>query len=183
MREPGATDLPVEDVVDDLRAALDHRGVAVLSASPGAGKTTVAPLRLLAQPWLGAQRIVMLEPRRLATRAAARRMASLLGEEVGDAVGYRTRTDRAVGPSTRIEVVTEGILTRRLQRDPELAGVGLVIFDEFHERSLRADLGLALTLDVREALRPDLRVLVMSATLDIGRVAARCSVAMAHRLR
>ena len=144
----------------------------MLSANPGAGKTTVVPLRMLHRPWLGAQRIVMLEPRRLATRAAARRMASLLGEEVGEVVGYRTRTDRAVGPTTRIEVVTEGILTRRLQRDPELSGVGLVIFDEFHERSLQADLGLALTLDVRDAFRPDLRVLVMSATLDTGRVAA-----------
>jgi ATP-dependent helicase HrpB len=170
VHEPGTTDLPVEQIVDDLKAALDRRGVAVLSASPGAGKTTVVPLRLLDQPWLDGQRILMLEPRRLATRAAARRMASLLGEEVGDTVGYRTRTDRAVSPSTQIEVVTEGILTRRLQRDPELEGVGLVIFDEFHERSLQADLGLALTLDVRDALRSDLRVLVMSATLDIDRV-------------
>jgi ATP-dependent helicase HrpB len=172
MRAPGPTGLPVEAVVDDLRAALDDRGVAVLSASPGAGKTTVVPLRLLDQPWLGDQRIVVLEPRRLATRAAARRMASLMGEDVGGTVGYRTRTDRAVGRTTRIEVVTEGILTRRIQNDPALDGVGLVIFDEFHERSLQADLGLALTLEVREALRPDLRILVMSATLDIDRVAA-----------
>lgn len=144
----------------------------MLSASPGAGKTTVVPLRLLDEPWLGDQRILMLEPRRLATRAAARRMASLLGEDVGGTVGYRTRTDRAIGRSTRIEVVTEGILTRRIQNEPALDGVGLVIFDEFHERSLQADLGLALTLEVREALRPDLRILVMSATLDIDRVAA-----------
>ena len=171
MRDAGLTDLPVEAAIGELRLALADCGVAVLSASPGAGKTTVVPLRLLHEPWLVNQQILMLEPRRLATRAAAQRMASLLGETAGATVGYRTKTDRAVGPETRIEVVTEGILTRRLQRDPELTGVGLVIFDEFHERSLQADLGLALTLDVRSALRPDLRVLVMSATLDIDRVA------------
>ena len=165
------TDLPVEEVVPQVRAALAERGVAVLSASPGAGKTTVVPLRLLDEPWLDGRKIVVLEPRRIAARAAARRMASLLGERPGETVGFRTRTDRAIGDSTRIEVVTEGILTRRLQRDPELADVGLLIFDEFHERSLQADLGLALALDVRAALRPDLAVLVMSATLDVDRVA------------
>jgi ATP-dependent helicase HrpB len=144
----------------------------VLQAPPGAGKTTVVPLRLLDEPWLAGGRIVMLEPRRLATRAAARRMASLLGDEVGGLVGYRTRDERRLGPATRVEVVTEGILTRRLQQDPSLPGVGLVIFDEFHERNLHADLALALTLDARPALRPDLRLLVMSATLDTGRIAA-----------
>ena len=166
--------LPVTACLDDLRAALDGRGMAVLQAPPGAGKTTVVPLALLDEPWLaaGGGRIVMLEPRRLATRAAARRMAALRRESVGDVVGYRTRDDRAVGPATRVEVVTEGILTRRLQRDPGLDGVGLVIFDEFHERSLPADLGLALALDARRHLRPDLRLLVMSATLDGDRVAA-----------
>src|SRR5690606_11172425 len=155
----------------DLRAALAARGAAVLQAPPGAGKTTVVPPALLDEPWLGGGRIVMLEPRRLATRAAARRMAALRREPVGGTVGYRTRDDRAVGPTTRIEVVTEGILTRRLQRDPALDGVGLVIFDEFHERSLQADLGLALAIDARRHLRPDLRLLVMSATLDGERVA------------
>lgn len=166
------TGLPVEQAVDAIRAALGDRGVAVLAAEPGAGKTTVVPLRLLEEPWLDArQRIVMLEPRRLATRAAAHRMASLLGQSVGDLVGYRTRDDRRVGRDTRLEVVTEGMLTRRLQRDPALDRVGLVIFDEFHERSLQADLGLALTLEAREHLRPDLRLLVMSATLDTVRVA------------
>src|SRR5262245_53351160 len=123
------------------------------------------------EPWLAGGRIVMLEPRRLATRAAARRMAALLREPVGETVGYRTRDDRKVGPGTRIEVVTEGILTRHLQRDPGLGGVGLVVFDEFHERSLQADLGLALALDARRHLRPDLRLLLMSATLDGDRVA------------
>src|SRR5690606_37464923 len=156
----------------DLRAALAARGAAVLQAPPGAGKTTVVPPALLDEPWLGGGRIVMLEPRRLATRAAARRMAALRREPVGGTVGYRTRDDRAVGPGTRIEVVTEGILTRRIQRDPGLDGVGLVIFDEFHERSLQADLGLALAVDARRHLRPDLRLLVMSATLDGERVAA-----------
>ncbi len=164
--------LPVVACLDELRGALADRGVAVLQAPPGAGKTTAVPPALLDEPWLGDQRIVMLEPRRLATRAAARRMAALRRERVGETIGYRTRDDRAVGPGTRIEVVTEGILTRRLQRDPGLEGVGLVIFDEFHERSLQADLGLALAIDARRHLRPDLRLLVMSATLDGDRVAA-----------
>ena len=167
-----ATGLPVEDSVAALRKALAEEGHAVLQAPPGAGKTTVVPLRLLDEPWLAGGRMVMLEPRRLATRAAARRMAALLGEEVGDTVGYRTRDERRTGPATRIEVVTEGILTRRLQQDPSLPGIGLVIFDEFHERNLHADLALALTLDARPALRPDLRLLVMSATLDTARIAA-----------
>ncbi|HKE77400.1 MAG TPA: ATP-dependent helicase HrpB [Acidimicrobiales bacterium] len=166
--------LPVSACLDELRAALAGPGAAVLQAPPGAGKTTIVPLALADEPWLAAAggRIVMLEPRRLATRAAARRMAALRRERVGELVGYRTRDDREVGPGTRIEVVTEGILTRRLQRDPGLDGVGLVIFDEFHERSLPADLGLALALDARRHLRPDLRILVMSATLDGERVAA-----------
>jgi ATP-dependent helicase HrpB len=164
--------LPVEATIEGLRSALRQTSSAVLQAPPGAGKTTIVPLRLLAEPWLGDQRIVVLEPRRLATRAAARRMADLLGEEVGRTVGYRTRDERHVGRDTRIEVVTEGILTRRLQRDPSLPGTGLVIFDEVHERNLQTDLALALTLDARHALRPDLRILAMSATLDISRVAA-----------
>jgi ATP-dependent helicase HrpB len=171
------TGLPIEGCVAALRAALREEGQAVLQAPPGAGKTTVVPLRLLDEPWLAGGRIVMLEPRRLATRAAARRMASLLGQEVGGTVGYRTRDERRSGPDTRVEVVTEGILTRRLQQDPTLPGVGLVIFDEFHERNLHADLALALTLDARAALRPDLRVLVMSATIDTGRIAALLSSA------
>jgi len=169
---PAVATLPVVACLDRLRAALAGPGHAVLQAAPGAGKTTVVPLALLDEPWLAGRRIVVLEPRRLATRAAARRMAALLGERVGDTVGYRTRDDRQVGPATRIEVVTEGILTRRLQGDPGLDGVGLVVFDEFHERSLQADLGLALALDCRRHLRPDLRLLVMSATLDGDRVAA-----------
>ncbi len=165
------TGLPVEDAVAPLRRALTDRGVAVLQAEPGAGKTTVIPLRLLDEPWLGDRRIVVLEPRRLATRAAARRMADLLDETVGATVGYRTRDERHVGRSTRIEVVTEGILTRRLQADPSLPDTALVVFDEVHERHLQTDLALALALDARNALRPDLRLLAMSATLEAPRLA------------
>jgi ATP-dependent helicase HrpB len=163
--------LPVGDALAPLAEALAGARAAVLQAPPGAGKTTLVPLTVLDAPWLAGRRILMLEPRRLATRAAARRMAHMLGESVGETVGYRTRLDTRVGRATRIEVVTEGILIRLIQDDPALDGVGLVIFDEFHERSLDADLGLALTLEARRALREDLRLLVMSATLDGERVA------------
>ncbi len=167
----GMADLPVTTILPDLAAALAGRGMAVLQAPPGAGKTTLVPLDLLARG-LVSGRIVLLEPRRLAARAAAERMADSLGETVGRTVGYRIRGEAKVSPATRIEVVTEGILTRMIQSDPELAGIGLVIFDEFHERSLNADLGLALCLEVRGALREDLKLLVMSATLDAAPVAA-----------
>jgi ATP-dependent helicase HrpB len=143
----------------------------VLQAPPGAGKTTRVPLALADEPWLSGSKLVMLEPRRLAARAAARRLAESLGEPVGATVGYRVRHDTRVGPSTRIEVVTEGVLTRLLQDDPTLEGVGLLIFDEFHERSLHADLGLALAVHAQRLVRPDLRILVMSATLDVAPVA------------
>ena len=164
--------LPVDDVLDAVRAALAGRGVAVLVAPPGAGKTTRVPLVLLGESWLGDQKILLLEPRRLAARAAAERMADQIDERVGDTVGLRARLDTRVGPKTRIEVVTEGVFTRLILDDPALDGIGAVIFDEFHERSLDADLGLALVLDARSGLREDLRLLVMSATLDQGRVAA-----------
>ncbi|WP_025367468.1 ATP-dependent helicase HrpB [Thioalkalivibrio paradoxus] len=164
------TDLPVASVLPAVAAALDDPGIALLQAPPGAGKTTVVPIALLHAPWRRG-RILLLEPRRLAARSAARHMAATLGERVGSTVGISTRVERQVGPNTRIEVVTEGILTRRLQRDPALEDVDLVIFDEFHERSLQADLGLALCLQVRDLLRPDLRLLVMSATLDTGDIA------------
>ena len=156
--------------MDELADALATSGGAVLVSPPGSGKTTLVPIRLLEKGIPGRGKTLMLEPRRLPTRAAARRMAHLLGEEVGETVGYVTRDDRRTGPTTRIEVVTEGVLTRRLQRDPELEGVGLVIFDEFHERNLQTDLGLAFTLDARASLRPDLAVLIMSATLDADRI-------------
>ncbi|WP_409261795.1 ATP-dependent helicase HrpB [Pseudomonas putida] len=160
--------LPIDAVLPALRQALENRDEAVLEAPPGAGKTTRVPLALLNEPWLAGQTILMLEPRRLAARAAAERLASELGEKVGETVGYRIRLDSKVGPNTRIEVVTEGILTRRLQADPALDGVGLLIFDEFHERSLDADLALALSLNGRELLRDDpaLKILLMSATLE-----------------
>ncbi len=165
------TGLPIEEVIGEVRGALADRGLGVLTAEPGAGKTTVVPLRLLHEPWMTGT-ILVLEPRRVAARAVARRMAELLGEQVGETVGWRTRDDTRVSAATRIEVITEGILTRRLQRDPNLPGVSLVIFDEFHERSVHADLGLALALEVVESIRPDLRVLVMSATIDADAVAA-----------
>ncbi len=160
--------LPIEPVLPALWAALEARGVAVLQAPPGAGKTTRVPLALLERGQAG--RIVMLEPRRVAARAAAERLAAGLGEAVGGAVGYRIRGESV--PGARIEVVTEGVLTRMIQSDAELPGVGCLIFDEFHERGLQADLGLALALEIRGALRPDLRLLAMSATLDAAPVAA-----------
>lgn len=166
--------LPIDSVLPALRQALAARHEVVLEAPPGAGKTTRVPLALLGETWLGGQSILMLEPRRLAARAAAERLAAELGEKVGETVGYRIRLDSKVGPKARIEVVTEGILARRLQDDPALEGVGLVIFDEFHERSLDADLALALTLNGRALLRdePPLKVLVMSATLEGERLSA-----------
>ena len=157
-------------MLGDLRAALQRSSAAVLLAPPGAGKTTRIPLALRDEPWLGSSKIVVLEPRRLAARASARFMARTLGEAVGGSVGYRVHLDTRVGPNTRLEVVTEGVLTRLLQSDPTLHDVGLVIFDEFHERSVHADLGLALALETRRLVRPDLRILVMSATLDAGAV-------------
>lgn len=162
--------LPIEDALPELLSALLQHGRAVLQAPPGAGKTTRVPLAVL-QAGLAKGRIIILEPRRLAARAAAERMAQTLGEPVGQTVGYRVRGDTRTSAKTRIEVVTEGILTRMLQSDPELPGIGMVIFDEFHERSLNADLGLALSLEVCAALRDDLMVLVMSATLDAEPVA------------
>ncbi|TIR25117.1 MAG: ATP-dependent helicase HrpB [Mesorhizobium sp.] len=170
-------ELPVTAVLPALGEALSRRSSAVLVAPPGAGKTTLVPLALLNAPWLGQGRIVLLEPRRLAARAAARRMAELLGEEPGGTVGYAMRMENRTSARTRILVVTEGVLSRMILDDPELPGVSAVIFDEFHERSLDGDFGLALALDVQGALRPDLRLLVMSATLDGARVAKLLSEA------
>ena len=165
--------LPIEAVLPELTAALATASTVVLQAPPGAGKSTVAPLALLECDWLRGRRIIMLEPRRLAARAVAARMAQTRSEAVGRTIGHRMRMDTRVSRETRIEVVTEGVLTRMLQQDAALEGVGLVIFDEFHERSMQADLGLALTLDTQANLAPDLKVLVMSATLDAQGIAAR----------
>ena len=162
--------LPVTEALPALHAALSAGRNAVLVAPPGAGKTTLVPLALLDAPWRGDGRILMLEPRRLATRAAATRMASLIGQPVGRVVGYRTRLDGAGSAETRVEVITEGLLLRRLQSDPGLDGVAAVILDEIHERSLESDLGLALCLDLQRQLRPDLRLLAMSATADGARL-------------
>ena len=164
--------LPVASVLGRLKEKLGGHHAAVLVAPPGAGKTTAVPLALLAADWLAGRRMLLLAPRRLAARAAAYRMADLLREPVGETVGYRIRLERRVGPRTRIEVVTEGVLARMLQSDPSLDGIGLVIFDEFHERSLEADLGLALCREVQEAFNDSLRLLVMSATMDPAPVAA-----------
>jgi ATP-dependent helicase HrpB len=158
--------LPIDAALPALRSALEANHSVVLQAPPGAGKSTVVPLALLEQPWMKGKRLLMLEPRRLAARAVANRMAQTLEQSVGATVGYRMRMDTRVSRDTRIEVVTEGVLTRMLQTDPSLDGVAAVIFDEFHERSLQADLGLALTIDARNNLTPDLKLLVMSATLD-----------------
>ncbi|HKR89801.1 MAG TPA: ATP-dependent helicase HrpB [Phenylobacterium sp.] len=163
--------LPVHEALPELKAALAANAAAVLVAPPGAGKTTVVPLELLNEPWIGGGKIIVLEPRRLAARAAAERMAKTLGEKPGETVGFRVRMQSKVSARTRIEVVTEGVFTRMILDDPELAGVGCVIFDEFHERSLDADLGLALARDAQGVLREDLRLLVMSATLDGAAVA------------
>ena len=157
--------LPIDDCLPDLISALEQGRCAVLAAPPGAGKTTRVPLALLGQPWL-VGRLLMLEPRRLATRAAAEYLAAHLGEKPGQRIGYRIRGETRVSKATRIEVITEGILTRMLQSDPALTGIGCVLFDEVHERSIHSDLGLALCLEAQDALRPDLRLVAMSATLD-----------------
>jgi ATP-dependent helicase HrpB len=168
---PFDTPLPIDAVLDELDGALARNNAAVLVAPPGAGKTTRVPLALLDAPWVGTKKIIVLEPRRIAARASAERMAQTLGERVGDTVGYRVRFGSKVSRATRIEVVTEGIFSRQILDDPELTGVAAVLFDEFHERSLDADLGLALARDAQTGLREDLRILVMSATLDGARVA------------
>lgn len=167
------TPLPIDDALPELRAALAAGPSAVLVAPPGAGKTTRVPLALMDEPWLAGRRIIVLEPRRIAARTAAERMAATLGERLGNRIGLRARLATQTGPRARIEVVTEGVFTRMIVDDPALDGIGAVLLDEFHERSLDADLALALTLEARSALRPDLRLLVMSATLETGPIAER----------
>src|SRR5271166_657014 len=165
------TPLPIDAVLDELSDTLAKTNAAVLVAPPGAGKTTRVPLALLDAPWAANKKIIVLEPRRIAARASAERMAKTLGERAGETVGYRVRFGSKVSRATRIEVVTEGIFSRQILDDPELSDVAAVLFDEFHERSLDADLGLALARDAQTGLREELRILVMSATLDGARVA------------
>ncbi|HZY22232.1 MAG TPA: DEAD/DEAH box helicase, partial [Beijerinckiaceae bacterium] len=165
------TPLPIDAALPELAAALAARPNAVLVAPPGAGKTTRVPLALLDEPWVEGRKLIVLEPRRLAARAAADRMAATLGEAVGETVGLRVRLGSKIGRRTRIEVVTDGVFPRMMLDDPAIEGVAAVLFDEFHERSLDADLGLAFALDAQGTLREDLRILVMSATLDGARVA------------
>ena len=167
-----ADPLPIDEALPALRTALAHANAAVLVAPPGAGKTTRVPLALLDEDWLAGRRIILLEPRRLAARAAADRMAATLHERVGETVGLRVRLETRVSARTRIEVVTEGVFTRMILDDPSLDGIGAVLFDEFHERSLDADLGLAFVIEAQGGLREDLRILPMSATLDGARVSA-----------
>lgn len=163
---------PVLDILEELKQKLSLAPVTILQAPPGAGKSTVLPLKLMAEPWLGDRKIIMLEPRRLAAKSVAERMADVLNEKAGFQIGYRVRFDTCVSERTKVEVVTEGILTRMLQADPSIEEAGLVIFDEFHERSLHADLALALCLQVQQLLRPDLKILIMSATLDGSQLAS-----------
>ncbi|PIQ21720.1 MAG: ATP-dependent helicase HrpB, partial [Cytophagales bacterium CG18_big_fil_WC_8_21_14_2_50_42_9] len=164
---PFTIDLPVREIIPEVKEQLAARNTLIVQAPPGAGKSTLLPLALLEEPWLGNQKIIMLEPRRLAARTIAERMAFLLGEELGQTVGYRIRFENRTSAETRIEVVTEGILTRMLHSSNDLAGVGLVIFDEFHERSIHADVAMALSREAQRTRRSDLRLLVMSATLDM----------------
>ena len=169
-RQKETSDLPILSVIPQLLDRMGEANSLILAAPPGAGKTTVVPLALLDQPWLSGQKLLLIEPRRLAARTAAERMASTLEENTGETVGYRTRLQSRIGPSTRIEVITEGVFTRMILDDPALEGVGAVLFDEFHERSLDADLGLALARESQAILRDDLRLVVMSATLDVAGV-------------
>ncbi|WP_317899114.1 ATP-dependent helicase HrpB [Aurantibacillus circumpalustris] len=170
--DPYKIDLPVTDIISQVRDQLSQQNTLIVNAPPGAGKSTLLPLALLEEIWLQGKKIIMLEPRRLAARTIAARMASLLGEELGQTIGYRIRFDNKVGPKTVIEVVTEGILTRMLHQDNALENVALVIFDEFHERSLHADVAMALCREAQQVLRPDLRIMVMSATLNMPQLTA-----------
>ena len=158
--------LPIQEIIPEIKKSLELNNTLILQAPPGAGKSTILPLQLLEEPWLKGKKIVMLEPRRLAARSVAVRMSLLVNEQVGNTIGYKVRFDNKISKNTRIEVLTEGILTRMLQNDNSLEDIGLVIFDEFHERSLHADLALALCREMQQILRDDLRILIMSATLD-----------------
>lgn len=170
--DPFSINLPVRDIIDEVKNHLHQKNTLIVNAPPGAGKSTLLPLALLEEPWLAGQKILMLEPRRLAAKSIANRMADLLEEKIGETVGYRIRFENRVSTHTKIEVVTEGILTRMIHSDNSLEGVGMVIFDEFHERSIHADVAMALCREAQQVLRPDLRIMVMSATLDMPQLSA-----------
>src|SRR5690606_27347325 len=166
--DPFSFDLPVAEIIPQVKSHLEQANSLIIQAPPGAGKSTLLPLALLDEPWLQGKKIIMLEPRRLATKSIAQRMASMIEEDAGDTVGYRIRFEAAISAKTRLEVITEGILTRMMHSDNELKDVGLVIFDEFHERNLHSEVALALCREGQQVLRPDLRILLMSATIDAG---------------
>ena len=170
--DPHLIDLPIVDIIKEVKSYLESNNTLIVNAPPGAGKSTLLPLVLIEEPWLQGKKILILEPRRLAARSIAERMSFLLKETVGETVGYRIRFDTKVGPKTKIEVLTEGILTRMLHSDNALTEVGLVIFDEFHERSIHADVAMALCREAQLILRPDLRIMVMSATLDMPQLSS-----------
>ena len=160
-------DLPVKEVIPEVKAKLEEDNTLIIKAPTGAGKSTLLPIALLEEDWLEGKKIILLEPRRIAAKTIATRMAELLGEQVGETVGYRIRFDNKISAKTRLEVVTEGILTRMIHDDNELTAIGMVIFDEFHERSIHADVAMALSRETQQILRPDLRIFVMSATIDM----------------
>lgn len=179
---PFHINLPVTDIINEVRGHLANQNTLIVNAPPGAGKSTLLPLALLEEEWLHGKKIIMLEPRRLAAKTIALRMASLWGDEVGQTIGYRIRFENRVSDKTKIEVVTEGILTRMLHNDNALEDVAMVIFDEFHERSLHADVAMALCREAQQVLRPDLRIMVMSATLNMPQLTAllNCPVAVSE---
>jgi len=180
--DPYTIDLPVRDIIAEVKQHLDQKNTLIVNAPPGAGKSTLLPLALLNEPWLAGQKILMLEPRRLATKSIANRMADLLEENIGETVGYRIRFENRTSAATKIEVVTEGILTRMIHSDNSLEGVGLVIFDEFHERSIHADVAMALCREAQQVLRPDLRIMVMSATLDMPQLTSLLNAPVAQSM-
>jgi len=165
--DPKSLDLPIVDILEEVKEKLQEDTTLIVHAPPGAGKSTLLPLAILEEEWLKDQKIILLEPRRLAAKSIAMRMAEMMGEKVGETIGYRIRFETKVSEQTKIEVVTEGILTRMLHSDNSLEGIGLVIFDEFHERSIHADTALALSREAQQVLRPDLKLMIMSATLNM----------------